>query len=136
MGVSQSTPGGICAAITVAARDLDTEASWNTVSASTASLPSTRRRPKPFAYTVWPPCTTETATPGTPVRSIHCGTRVSSRVAAWRTVSALGSPPFPPPQAAMTEASSAAAVAERKTWRLRWDMGSLSSGGRDWLLLF
>src|SRR6478735_3386127 len=52
----------------VEAIGLDVDASWNTVSGVIlATLPSSRT-PKPFANTVRSRHTTETATPGTPVR--------------------------------------------------------------------
>ena len=54
----------------MALSDFDTEAIWNTVSASTRLSPSFGNSlfltPKPLAYTVFPSCTTATAIPGMP----------------------------------------------------------------------
>src|SRR5829696_4707965 len=53
-------------ATTVALSDLDSDASWKTVSGSIFSPLRTSLTPKPLAYTVFPPCTTATAIPGIP----------------------------------------------------------------------
>src|ERR1700761_6726085 len=70
---------------------LETEASWNTVLASTLALVFTLRIPKPLAYRTLPAWTTATATPGTPVLDITPLTIwSSSSTAAWNRAAGIG----------------------------------------------
>ena len=86
MGVSQPiafTP--TWCATTVEEIDFDNDASWNTVSGSTLSRVVTSLTPKPLLYTVFPPCTTATANPGTPDFFIRSSAMPSSLATALST---------------------------------------------------
>src|SRR5262245_56568226 len=72
-------------ATTVDVSGLDSEASWKTVSASILSPVLTSLTPKPFAYTVFPPCTTATAIPGIPDLDIRSSAMPSSLATALST---------------------------------------------------
>src|SRR5215208_7275735 len=72
-------------ATTVALSDLDSDASWKTVSGSIFSPLRTSLTPKPLAYTVFPPCTTATAIPGIPDFFISSSAIPSSLATALST---------------------------------------------------
>src|SRR6478735_7209771 len=79
-------------ATTVEPNGFDSDASWNTVSGLTsfaglATVSPLRRSltPKPFAYTVLPPCTTATAIPGRPDFFIRSLIMPSSLATAFST---------------------------------------------------
>ncbi len=113
-GVSQSTvPIPTSWATTVAPTDFDTDASWNTVSASTVALLPNSRTPNPFAYTVLPPCTTATAMPGTPELAMRSFARPSSfPTASSICPSGIGTPASRPGLASLTTGPGAEVVSE------------------------
>ena len=118
-----TTPSPTSAATTVAEIGFDIEASWNTVSGSTASADPARRSPKPFVQTTASSWTTPIASPGTSPAATRSAAIASIRATAASTRS-RGTGPAK--AGAATTASSKAIPAARS------NIPCPSVPSRDW----